>query len=64
MPSCALGAFGTTTRAICLQIMSENIWLPESEMREDKGTGEIVCFSCFARLSTPSAVTIRVEHNL
>lgn len=38
---CALGAFGTTTRASCLQIMSENIWLPGGELREYKGTGEI-----------------------
>lgn len=38
----ALSAFGTTTRASCLHIMSENIWLPEGELREHKGTGEIV----------------------
>lgn len=42
MPACALGAFGTTTSTSCPQITSENIWLPEGEMREDKGTGEIV----------------------
>lgn len=49
MPACALGALGTTTRANCLQIKSENVWLPEGKMRENKGTGEIVyCGGLFA----------------
>lgn len=37
----------------CLQIMSENIWLPEDEMGEDKSTGKILYCSAFFASRVP-----------